>query len=160
MGALKSWLKMNPARLPVEYIYLDAPGIESLYAQLVDTVETSRTTTTQKRVAAKVGAGLRLKNLLLKAISGLEGEVSGEVTGSRVRTEQSTGVVAIEHRLHKLIDVLSASGADYFFTTLNDAAEHLKTGHGPTFIKIHENSMPLSSLGARWVATRLTPSAT
>src|SRR5579871_6905418 len=34
-------------RLPSEYIYLDGPGIESLHAQIIETVETSRTTTTQ-----------------------------------------------------------------------------------------------------------------
>jgi hypothetical protein len=127
------------ARLPVEYIYLDGPGIESLYAQIVDTVETSRTMTTQRGVAAKIGAGVRLKNFVVKLLSGLEGEISAEVTGSRARTEQSTTVQTIEHRLESVIGFLSESGDDYFFTKLADASRRLQTADGPIFINIRDN---------------------
>jgi hypothetical protein len=127
------------ARLPLDYIYLDGPGIESLYAQIVDTVETSRTTTIQKGTATKVGAGLRLKNFLVKLLSGIEGEVSAEVTGSRARTEQSTRVQTIEHRLEGVLDFLSKSGQDYFFTSLHEASRHLQTADGPVFINIRDS---------------------
>jgi hypothetical protein len=129
---------INPVRLPVEYIYLDGPGIESLYAQIVDTVETSHTTTTQKGIAAKVGAGLRLKNFLVKLLSGLEGEGSTEVTGSRARTEQSTRVQTVEYRLASVLDFLSKSGEDCFFTSLGEASRHLQTADGPVFINVQD----------------------
>jgi hypothetical protein len=124
-------------RVPVDYIYLDGPGIESLHAQLVDTVETSRTMTTQKGTTTKVGAGLRLKNFLLK-LTGLEGEVSAEMTGSRARTEQSTGVQTIEHRLQRVIDFLTTSGKGYFFTSLREAGQHLLNTDGSVFINVRD----------------------
>lgn len=46
---------VRPVRLPLEYIYLDGPGIQSLYAQIVDSIETSRLTTTQKASAGRQG---------------------------------------------------------------------------------------------------------
>jgi hypothetical protein len=130
---------MKSPRLPVEYIYLDGPGIESLYAQIVDAVETSRTTTTQKGTVAKVGAGVKLKNFLVKLLSGLEGEVSTEVTGSRGRTEQSTRVQAVEHRLQRLVDFLSKFADDSFFTSLGEASRHLQSASGPVFINIQDS---------------------
>ena len=75
--------KIKLARPPVEYIYLDRPGIESLHAQIVDSVETSRTTTTQQGITGIVGVGLQVKNFLMRLVSGLEGEVSAEVSASR-----------------------------------------------------------------------------
>jgi hypothetical protein len=130
---------MRSARLPVEYIYLDGPGIESLHAQIVDAVETSRTMTTQRGVAAKVGAGLRLKNFMVRLLSGLEGEASAEVTGSRAQTEQSTRVQTVEHRLERVINFLSESGGDCFFTNLSDASRCLQTADSPVFINIHDS---------------------
>ena len=79
-------------RGPVEYIYLDRPGIESIYAQIFESIETSRVTSVQMGTDAKARAGVRLKNFLLKMVGGLDGDVSAEVSGSRMRTEQSTSV--------------------------------------------------------------------
>src|ERR1019366_4483779 len=112
---------MRPGRLLVEYIYLDGPGIESLYAQICGFVETSRTTTIQKGVTAKVGAGLRLKNFLISLLSGLEGEVSAEVAGSRNRTEQSTMAHATENKLSHVLDFLTKTDEVPFFNELGAA---------------------------------------
>ncbi len=125
-------------RPPVAYIYVDGAGIESLYAQIVDSVETSRTTTTQQGVTGKVGAGLRLKNFLVKLVSGLEGEVSTEVTGSHARTEQSIRVETVEQRLKAVVDFLSKSGDSYLFTSLSEASQRLKTAGNPIFIDIRD----------------------
>jgi hypothetical protein len=123
---------------PVEYIYLDGPGIESLHAQIDDSVETSHTTTSQKGIAAKAGAGLRLKNFLVKLLSGLEGEVSAEVTGSGMRTEQSIRVQTVEHKLRRILTFLSKPGESHCFTNL---------GGSLTF---RTDSMHLNSM-AGWV---------
>lgn len=127
------------ARLPVEYIYLDRDGIESLYAQIVDAVETSRTTTIQNGAGAKVGAVLRMKNSLVKLLSGLEGEASAEVTGSRSRTEQTTKVETIEQRLQSVLEFLTKSGEDHFFTGLAEASRRLQTTDGTVFISIRDH---------------------
>jgi hypothetical protein len=124
-------------RLPIDYIYLDRPGIESLYAQIVEAVETSRTTTTQKGLAAKGGTKLALKNLVMK-LTGFEAELSAEVTGSRAQTEQATKVQTVEHKLGKLLDYLGKSGEDYFFTTLNEAVKRLARANGTVFISVQD----------------------
>ncbi|MGO9259664.1 MAG: hypothetical protein ACLQU1_25625 [Bryobacteraceae bacterium] len=80
-----------------------------------------------------------MKNFLVKLLSGLEGEVSTEVTGSRARTEQSIRVQTVEHRLEKLLDFLRKSGADYFFTSLAEASRHLQTTDGPVFVNIRDS---------------------
>lgn len=129
----------KPIRLPVEYIYLDKSGIESLYAQTVDSVETSQTTTVQKGIAAKGGAGLKLKNLLAKLLIGLEGELSAEVSGSRSHAEQSTRVQTVEHRLKLVLEWLSKFGEDCFFASLDEASRRLRTAHGPVFINIQDS---------------------
>jgi hypothetical protein len=49
-------------------MYLDEAGVEALYAQTVDRIETERSTTIAKAVGGKVGATARLKNLLLKVL--------------------------------------------------------------------------------------------
>jgi hypothetical protein len=129
---------IKPLRQPVEYIYLDTPGIESLYAQIADSVETAHTTTIQKGVAAKATGGLRLKHFLVKLLSGLEGEVSAEVARSGARTEQSTSVQAIERRLEQILTFLSGPGQSYYFTSLGEASRHLQAADGPVFINIRD----------------------
>jgi hypothetical protein len=129
---------IKPVRCPVEYIYLDSSGIESLYAQIVDSVETAHTTTIQKGLAARAGGGLRFKNFLVKLLSGLEAEVSTEVTGSGTRTEQSTRVHLVENRLERVLEFLSGSGEGHYFTDLGEAARALQAGAGPAFINIQD----------------------
>ena len=85
-------------RLPGEYIYVDVPGIESLYAQIVDAAGTSRTTTGQKAISAKVGSGLRLRNFLVTLLRGLGDEASAALTASHAWTEESTRVQTAERR--------------------------------------------------------------
>ncbi len=125
-------------RLLVEYIYLDCPGIESLYAQIVDCLETSHVTTTQKSTGAKAGGALRLKNFLIKMLSGVEGEVSAEVTGSRTSTEQSTSVQTIEQKLSKVLAFLKESGEDHFFTDLGEASRHVQDKGVAVFVNVHD----------------------
>jgi hypothetical protein len=122
----------------VEYIYLDRPGIESLCAQIDGALETSRTTATRKGVAAKVGAKAHLRSFFLKVLTGLEGDVSAEVTGSGSRTEQSTTRQTAENRLRVVLDFLSESGEGRFFTSLSEAARHLRSASGPVFVSIQD----------------------
>jgi len=139
---------------PVEYIYLDGPGIESLYAQIVDDIETSRVKTTQKGVSAKVGAGLRLKNFLMSLVSGIEGEVTGEVSGSGSMTDQSTSMLAVEHKLARIRTFLSDKAKNMFFTGLGEASRHLQTVEGPVFVDIRDRfNAPQFYGGAQGVAS-------
>ncbi len=142
----------KPDRRPVEYIYLDGPGIESLYAQIVHDIETLHTKTTQKGISAKAGAGLKFKNYLVKLLSGLEGELSAEVSGSGTITEQSTRVIAVEHKLARIRTFLS-DGKELFFTDLGEASRQLQRADGPVFIDIKEKfNAPQFYGGARGAA--------
>src|ERR1022692_345746 len=127
---------VRPMRRPVEYIYLDRPGIESIYAQIFESIETSRVTSVQTGTDAKARAGVRLKNFLLKMVGGLEGDVSAEVSGSRMRTEQSTSVQPIEQKLGKILTYLVKER--YFFTSLADATRHVQKAEEPTLISIQD----------------------
>jgi len=131
-------LSARPEQRPVEYIYLDIPGIDSLYAQIVNDVETSRVKTTQKGVSAKVGGGLKLKNFLVRLLSGLEGELSGEVSGSGTITEQSTRVLGIEHKLDRVRAFLGDRTRAVFFTDLGEASRQLQRSDGPVFVDVRD----------------------
>jgi hypothetical protein len=117
---------------------MDRPGIESLYAQIVDNVETSRVTRAQKGASAKGRAGLQLRNLLIKLLSGVECEVSAEVEGSRMYTEESTSVQAIEHKLSKVLAFLAESGDDIFFTDLGNAIRRVRSVGEPVYISVRD----------------------
>jgi hypothetical protein len=123
---------------PLEYIYLDHQGIESLYAQIVDSIETSRVKTTQKRVGTKGRVGGRLKNVLVKMLSGLEGELSAEVEGSQTHIEQSTSMHAVEQKLNRVLISLRDSGRGYFFANLSDAALRVQDSDESVFISIRD----------------------
>jgi hypothetical protein len=123
-------------RGPVEYIYLDRPGIDSIYAQIVESTETGRVTSVQRGTDVKARAGVRLKNLLLKMVGGLEGDVSAEVSGSKMRTEQSTTVQATEQRLRQILTFLGKER--YLFTNLPDATRHVQETNEPTFISFQD----------------------
>jgi hypothetical protein len=139
-------------RLPGEYIYVDVPGIESLYAQIVDAAGTSRTTTAQKGLSAKVGSGSRLRNFLVTLLRGLGGEASAALTASHAWTEESTRVQTAERRVERVVDLLSKYGHDYFFTSLSEASRRLQTTDVPVFINILD-SFNAPQLYWRWLGT-------
>lgn len=122
----------------LEYIYLDHTGIESLYAQAVESLETSRVTTVKRELSAKGRAGARFRNVLVKMLTGFEAEVSAEGTGSETRIEQRTTLRTIEQKLNAIIEFLSKSGKGYYFTNLADAVRHVQARQEQVFLNIHE----------------------
>jgi hypothetical protein len=84
---------------PVGYLYLDGSGIEGLYAQTVDRLQIEYSTTVEKALSGRIGAVARLQNLLIKFLGGPEIEITGDISGSRKKTEQSKQLQSPEQRL-------------------------------------------------------------
>jgi len=122
----------------LEYMYLDHRSIESLYAQAVESLETSRVTTVKRELSAKGRVGARFRNVLIKMLTGIEAEVSAEATGSATRIEQRTTSRAIEQTLNDVIEFLDKSGKGYYFTSLADAIRHVRARKEQAFLNIHE----------------------
>jgi hypothetical protein len=109
---------------PLRYLYLDAAGIEGLYAQTVKRLEIERSTTIEKARSRRVGVAARLKGLLPVFLAGAELEVNGDLTGSRKATEESKQVWSTEQRLASLIETLTGIGEPTIFTELARATQH------------------------------------
>jgi hypothetical protein len=123
---------------PVSCIYFDEHGIETLHAQTVNRLEIERSTTLEKAVAGKAGATARLKNLLLKALGGPEFEITGEVSGSRKRTEQSKEAYAVEQKLADLMAALQRVGKPVWFSDLGEASRYVDSSQTSAFVRIDD----------------------
>jgi hypothetical protein len=123
---------------PVAYLYLDAPGIEGLYAQTVDRIEVEHPTTVEKARSGRVGAAARLKSLFVTFLAGPEFEISGDVSGSRKTTEQSKQLQSTEQKLASLIATLKGMGEQTIFSELANAARHAGSTGTSVFINTED----------------------
>jgi hypothetical protein len=121
----------------LRYVYLDAEGIEGLYAQTVKAVETSRTLSTQRGRNAKLSVGLKLKNLFAH-LTGIEAEGAGEVGRSRTRTLQSTKAKTVEHKIQRVISVLERSTEVRLYTNLGEACSHVRPADQALFVNVRD----------------------
>jgi hypothetical protein len=128
----------HDSAVPVSYIYLDGPGIESLYAQTVERTETERSNSVERTVGGRGGAAIRLKSLLLKALGGPEVEVTGEVSGSRKRTEQFKHTYVVEQKLADLVTELRRIGVPALFTDLGEASRHADSAGKSVYVDVRE----------------------
>jgi hypothetical protein len=123
---------------PVAYLYLDAPGIEGLYAQTVDRLEVEHSTAVEKARSGRLGAAARLKSLFAACLAGGEFEISGDVRGSRKTTEQSKQLQSTEQRLASLIATLKGLGEPTIFSELASAARHTESTGTSVFMNIED----------------------
>jgi hypothetical protein len=123
-------------RLPRVYLYLDSEGIESLYAQTTDRVETelteSRTKEGRGGVGLKVGFGNLLTGLLgLKEVAA---DTKLEMVHSQI--EQAKSRLSIEHKLQALSKYMIRAGQ--CLEDLTKAAESASEPGQPIFIQVAE----------------------
>jgi hypothetical protein len=124
----------------VNYVYLDEQGIQSLYAQTVQRLEVEHSTTIERALGGKAGGAARFRNLLLKVLGGPELELTGELSGSRRRTEQSRNTQTVEQKLDSLLDALrQIRETALFFSDLRDAATHLEHPRTSVFVRIEDD---------------------
>ena len=133
---------------PRGYIYLDASGIEGLYAQTVERLEVEYSSSIEKALSGKVGAVARFKNPLIKALGGPEIEISGEISSSRKAIGQSKQKSTAEQTLQKLLATLTPLGEPAIFSELLKAARSADTNQATVFLKTEgEFNAPQFSFG-------------
>jgi hypothetical protein len=93
---------------PDVYLYLDVPGIESLFAQTVDRVEMEFTESRKKgskhSAGVKLGIGKAIATLL-----GLEASAKLDTEKTRSNLQSTKSTLAVENKLSRLLDYLVAS---------------------------------------------------
>jgi hypothetical protein len=94
---------------PRSYIYLDTAGIDSLFSQTVDRLETSRKNSAENNNRAKVSAGASLG----KALSMLFGaKLDAEAEFSRKNADEVTSSFTPEQKLTNLREYLASIDTD------------------------------------------------
>lgn len=120
------------------YIYLDADGIDSLYAQTVDRLETEFTQSSERdkggRIKANIGVGKLLGMMLGLGEVGAETELM--MSGKRI--EEAKMRFTLEQKLSALINYLKSLEGREFFEHLPQAAIQAKELGKGVFIRIAE----------------------
>ncbi len=116
---------------PSVYIYLDALGIEGLYAQIVERLETEYVQTRENETRGGVHASLNI----LKGLAGLIGlpEIVGDAEASRVgkHVEEAKMTLTTEQKLKALFDYLgNMLNEDYFYDLDRAAMVCAQSGRG------------------------------
>jgi hypothetical protein len=119
---------------PEVYLYLDTPGIESLFAQTVDRVETefseSRKTGSKDNAGVKFGIGKAITALL-----GLEASAKLDTEKTLSNLQASKSTLTIENKLSRLVVYLEAS--DNLRSTLPEAVTTALARKASVFLRCH-----------------------
>jgi hypothetical protein len=117
---------------PEVFLYLDKPGIESLFAQTVDRVETefseSRKTGSKDSAGVKFGIGKAIAALL-----GLEASAKLDTEKTRSNLQLTKATLKVENKLERLLEYLAAS--DSLATTLPLAVAKAMDQNASVFLK-------------------------
>jgi len=130
------------------YIYLDADGIDSLYAQTVDRLETEFTQSQERDKSGKVKANIGIGKLLGTMLGLVEAGAETELSISGKRIEEAKLRFTLEQKLSALMKYLKNLEGTEFFELLPHAAIRAKELGKGVFIKIAEKfNMPQYSQG-------------
>lgn len=133
---------------PVMYIYLDADGIDSLYAQTVDRLETEFTQSQERDKSGKVKANIGIGKLLGTMLGLVEVGAETELSIGGKRIEEAKMRFTLEQKLSALMNYLKSLDGAEFFELLPQAAIQAKELGRGVFIKIAEKfNMPQYSQG-------------
>lgn len=117
---------------PYAYIYFDTDGVESLYAQTVDRLETEFVQTRERggsgKITGKAGLGK-----LLSALLGVDIAAEAEASLLRKHIDAVKSSLAPEHKLHSLLSYLDKNEAS-FSRDLAQAAYAAIEGGPPVFV--------------------------
>ena len=122
----------------VNYIYLDAAGIESLLAQTTEWLETERSTAVESTGTGRVGVTGRLKSFILKAVGGPELEVDAEIGASQKNIQQGKQLQAPEQKLAIVISGLEKIGKPILFSDLVEASRAADGSGESVFVNVRE----------------------
>jgi hypothetical protein len=111
---------------PTPFIYLDSSGIDSLFAQTVKRLETSRTEKSEGSKSAKVTGSASLSNLW-SALFGAKVEAGGDF--SRKSGQEITSTFTVEQKLTSLLNYLQAVDTDLRHSDIKVAARLAISDH-------------------------------
>ena len=110
-------------QVPRNFMYLDAEGIESLYAQIVDRIEVEFIQTRKKAKSGEVGLKAAFGSMLI-GLLGLR-EVGGETKlgVGREQIEEAKLRLSVERKLSNLLGYLAKHKGDDYFESIQEAGE-------------------------------------
>jgi hypothetical protein len=121
---------------PEVFLYLDKKGIESLFAQTVDRVETEFTESHKK--ASKDSAGVKIGiGKAIAALLGLEASAKLDTEKTRSNLQSTKSTLTIENKLERLLEYLSAS--DNLASSLSSAVVTAMDRKSSVFVKCQSN---------------------
>src|SRR5438105_2541037 len=118
-------------RAPLTYIYLDHKGIDSLFAQTTDRLETQFVTEKERNREGKVGLAAAFKALFFA-----NANASAEFSASGRRMEQVTAMLTVEQKLEGLIRYLNRIENDKYFDDIQQAVSQCSQQKMAVFINI------------------------
>jgi hypothetical protein len=120
---------------PNVFWYLDRDGIESLFAQTVDRVETEIRESAEQSVTKKGGAKLGLGKAIA-ALLGLEVGAELEASNANKRLQETKSALTVEHKLARLREYLSDSNnlEDNLATAVTKASQ----ADASVFVDVYE----------------------
>lgn len=104
-------------------MYLDVDGIDSLFAQTVDRLETELTQIRGKEKGAKGGGKIGIGGILGTLLGSGTVGVEGELSSLSRDVEEATMSLTVEHKLSRLLEFLGAFKGEGYFDDLFEAAE-------------------------------------
>jgi hypothetical protein len=136
---------------PDVYMYLDAAGIESLFAQTVDRVETEF----QQSIKKGLKGGASVKFGIGKGLAALLGlDAGAKLEAERTKTELGSAklTLTVEHKLRRLLKYLLTS--ENLAVDLAGAVGILANTRASVFLKIHTTfDMPKMMKKGRGIET-------
>jgi len=128
---------------PKMYIYLDSDGIDSLYAQTVERLETELTQSQEHDKSGKIKANIGIGKLLGAMIGLVDIGAETELSISGKQVNEAKMRFTLEQKLSALVEYLESLEGTEFFEKLPQAAVQAdKQGEG-VFIRVTEKfNMP------------------
>src|SRR5262249_22912478 len=120
------------AKLPAIYIYLDAEGIGSLFAQTVDELVIEKSKASESEAGTKLSGRFGLGSLITKLLG--DAAIEGEGALSKKRSEAIKSTLTVEHKLANLISYLSTEGIGQAFSDLYAAVQKAKATGEHVFV--------------------------
>jgi hypothetical protein len=118
---------------PYAYIYLDGPGIDGLFSQITERLETGFKETTERGKRGKVSGSIGFSKALAAL---LKGELSAEGELSKKSVEEATSMLTTEQKLRNLQIYLSKSEKSTFFVDLSLARGAARSKNAAVFISL------------------------
>jgi hypothetical protein len=118
-------------RTPFVYIYMDSAGIDSLFAQTTERLETQVVTEKENALAGKVGLGAAFKALFFA-----NANASAELSASGRKMEQVTATLSVEQKLAGLIRYLNRFENEKYFDEIQQAISQCSQQKMTVFVNI------------------------